>query len=93
MTAGRTIVASAAITMLCLAGAAGGDPTPRAWAVQEENPCAAQNSRAAWGALDLQAYEPIRPAPAFALPDLEGRTHRLEDLRGKTVLLFFWATW
>lgn len=46
-----------------------------------------------WAALDLQPYEPPRPAPAFALPDLEGRTHRLEDLRGKTVLLFFWATW
>lgn len=46
-----------------------------------------------WGALDLQPYDPPRPAPAFALPDLEGRTQRLEDLRGKTVLLFFWATW
>jgi cytochrome oxidase Cu insertion factor (SCO1/SenC/PrrC family) len=46
-----------------------------------------------WRALDLEPYEPPKPAPAFALPDLEGRTHRLEDLRGKTVLLFFWATW
>jgi cytochrome oxidase Cu insertion factor (SCO1/SenC/PrrC family) len=34
-----------------------------------------------------------KPAPAFALPDLDGKTVRLEDLRGKTVLLFFWATW
>ncbi len=32
-------------------------------------------------------------APAFALPSIDGRTVRLEDFRGKVVLLFFWATW
>ncbi len=38
-------------------------------------------------------YAPPKPAPAFALPDLQGRTVRLADLRGKVVLVFFWATW
>lgn len=33
------------------------------------------------------------PAPALALKDLEGRTHRLADYRGKVVLINFWATW
>ena len=33
------------------------------------------------------------PAPAFALRDLDGQTHRLSDLSGKTVLLFFFAPW
>ncbi|HET9253449.1 MAG TPA: TlpA disulfide reductase family protein [Candidatus Eisenbacteria bacterium] len=32
-------------------------------------------------------------APAFALPNLEGKTVRNTDLQGKVVLLNFWATW
>jgi cytochrome oxidase Cu insertion factor (SCO1/SenC/PrrC family) len=46
-----------------------------------------------WAALDAQAYESPKPAPAFELPDPDGKMTRLEDLRGKVVLLFFWATW
>jgi cytochrome oxidase Cu insertion factor (SCO1/SenC/PrrC family) len=56
---------------------------------------AAQSAAAppAWEKLGVQAYEPPRPAPAFALPALDGRTVRLEDQKGKALLLFFWATW
>ena len=32
-------------------------------------------------------------APDFSLPALDGKTMRLSDLRGKAVLLNFWATW
>ena len=32
-------------------------------------------------------------APSLELDDLEGRTHRLADYRGKVVLINFWATW
>jgi thiol-disulfide isomerase/thioredoxin len=32
-------------------------------------------------------------APDFALESLDGKTMRLSDLRGKAVLLNFWATW
>jgi hypothetical protein len=32
-------------------------------------------------------------APDFALPDLDGRIHRLSDHRGKKVFLGTWASW
>ena len=32
-------------------------------------------------------------APDFALPDLDGKIHRLSDYRGKKVLLAAWASW
>jgi peroxiredoxin len=43
--------------------------------------------------MGVSVYESPGPAPAFALPALDGRTVRLEDYRGKPLLLFFWATW
>jgi len=46
-----------------------------------------------WAAMNMQPYEPPKPAPAFALPDLEGRPQTLESVRGKVLLLFFWTTW
>ena len=33
------------------------------------------------------------PAPNFQLPDLDGQTISLNDLKGKPVLINFWATW
>ena len=32
-------------------------------------------------------------APDFALPDLQGKLHRLSDFRGKKILLVTWASW
>ena len=31
--------------------------------------------------------------PAFTLPDLNGNMHALADLRGRVVVLNYWATW
>jgi len=36
---------------------------------------------------------PPRPAPPFQLQDLQGKTVRLSDFAGRTVVIDFWATW
>ena len=46
-----------------------------------------------FAAVNVQPYEPPKPAPALSLPDLEGKPRSLTDLRGKVVMLFFWTTW
>lgn len=41
-------------------------------------------------------FEPVQAgkvAPAFTLPDLDGKEHSLSDYKGKVVFLNFWATW
>jgi thiol-disulfide isomerase/thioredoxin len=58
---------------------------------------------APWLVKVIAAIEPQRPpsspspalfpAPDFARPTLSGAAIRLSDLRGKAVLLNFWATW
>ena len=50
------------------------------------------------GCATLSTAQQLKPwnggmAPALALRDVEGRLHRLEDYRGKVVLVNFWATW
>lgn len=41
----------------------------------------------------LKASQLTGEAPAFALPDKDGKTVSLSDFRGKYVLLDFWASW
>ena len=50
-------------------------------------------ARPDFASMEISPYDPPKPAPALALPDLQGKTVRLADLKGKVVLVFFWATW
>ncbi len=55
------------------------------------------------GALEVEAKRKMRenlekkmenkPAPVFALLNLDGSEVKLEELKGKTVIVDFWATW
>jgi len=47
------------------------------------------------GAGSRPSFGPLyeSPAPDFTLDSLDGKSVRLSDLRGKAVLLNFWATW
>ncbi len=62
---------------------------PVAW----ERPAIASTSAPDFAPMQVQTYNPPKPAPALALPDLQGKTVNLRDLKGKVVLVFFWATW
>ncbi len=40
-----------------------------------------------------QNLSQLRPAPDFTLEDINGETFSLRNVKGKTVLMVFWATW
>jgi thiol-disulfide isomerase/thioredoxin len=52
-----------------------------------------QNGQNKAGALGEAAPLAGHPAPPFELVTLDGETLRLSDLKGKPVILNFWATW
>lgn len=41
----------------------------------------------------MSPVTPPRPAADFTLEDMDGGAHSLSDLRGRVVMLNFWATW
>jgi thiol-disulfide isomerase/thioredoxin len=65
------------------------------WIKQDAANTAAR-SKAASGTVHADGPSPIgigAPAPKLVLKDLQGRTVNLEDLKGKVVIVDFWATW
>jgi peroxiredoxin len=74
--------------------------SPMTWAVaglacliflgmQGGHPAPAQGG----GANIFQSYTKPLPLPDFSLEDLQGKTVRSKDSRGKVMILNFWATW
>ncbi|MDP1646274.1 MAG: redoxin family protein [Thiobacillus sp.] len=41
----------------------------------------------------LTAQAAKKTAPALKLKDIDGQSHDLAELKGKVVLINFWATW
>lgn len=46
-----------------------------------------------FGCKSVQKQPDLKLAPTFSLKLLDGKTIRLQDLRGKVVVLNFWASW
>ena len=68
-----------------------------AFARHAGQPVAAERTERVWS-LGAPAYERQRRAssevaPAFTLPDFEGKPHSLADYAGKKVFLLTWASW
>jgi len=42
---------------------------------------------------DTNQTETLKPAPGWELADLDGKTVRSTDFKGRVVVLDFWATW
>ncbi|MGA7694746.1 MAG: TlpA disulfide reductase family protein [Candidatus Sulfotelmatobacter sp.] len=62
--------------------------TPAAWAVWSQ-PFSSIGKELTQGYWE----KPTKNLPAFELSDLSGKTWRLRDLEGKTLLINLWATW
>lgn len=68
-------------------------PRWRRWASQVLIVVALYATVSAWRSRDALPTNGQAQAPDFELQTLEGRPVRLRDLRGKAVLLHFWAPW
>jgi cytochrome c biogenesis protein CcmG/thiol:disulfide interchange protein DsbE len=55
--------------------------------------CGCSRQEEAVEATSIKPASDRQTAPEFALKDIDGRTVKLSDYRGKVVLLNFWATW
>lgn len=60
---------------------------------QIPQPALAQADVALWNAAGVTRLADRTEAPPVGLNDLAGQTVDLHDLRGRLVMLFFWATW
>ena len=86
-------LAALALACAALIAAACGDGGTEPAATDTATATATPARAATIGLLDDQPLEVDQPAPDFFLRTLNGRSVRLSDYRGKTVVLNFWASW
>ena len=67
------------------------------WAWALSSPAAAQgvpdDVRSLLGQVGIQVPSQATSPPSFSLQDLNGTPVRLADLKGRTLMLYFWTTW
>ena len=83
------LVLACAALIAAACGDGGTEPAATETATATATPARA----ATIGLLDDLPLEVDQPAPDFFLRTLNGRSVRLSDYRGKTVVLNFWASW
>ena len=86
-------LAPLALAGAALIAAACGDGGTEPAATETATATATPARAATIGLLDELPLEVDQPAPDFFLRTLNGRSVRLSDYRGKTVVLNFWASW
>lgn len=84
----QTLISISAVTVFTLSIAAG----TLWWRMREKIPSPPLQALSQSQALSQPVLN-LKPAPTFQLPDALGKTHTLEEFRGNTVLLHFWASW
>ena len=88
--ASRCWLLACAALVAAACGDGGTEPSASATATATATPA---STAATIGLLDELPLEVDQQAPDFFLRTLNGRSVRLSDYRGKTVVLNFWASW
>jgi thiol-disulfide isomerase/thioredoxin len=89
----KQVVLLVAALLLAMCGAGAGESGARATPGARPPRTIAADSRLLDGSGTTLMPNVGEPAPDFEYTLSDGTTHKLSDLRGKKVLLNFWATW
>jgi peroxiredoxin len=76
------LLAAAGVSLLLILPLEGAPPTPTS-----------QSDCPSCPSFGVQRFQEKKEAPPFSLKCLDGNTIALRDLKGKPILLKFWATW
>jgi peroxiredoxin len=84
------LIGIAVITVL-IAFVSFGGRFPQSQTTRDKNPAHLAKSHGQWDAAFTSSFE--KEAPDFTIEDINGKTHKLSDYRGRNVMVVFWATW